>query len=278
MVVPLQKKVETFSFNLPSSDKEDGSTKSLFQFNPPPKEGNKEKDGSTKPLFQFNPPKEGDKEKDVSKESIKGKEGEKPFSFSFNFPTNNSKEGEKPSLFSSLSNGSSFNSPFSSGTSGNIGSFSFNNLKPFGENPEPPSEPVTGKFNVDAPQDNVVEKPSETIPSGEEEDIIVYEEKTKLYIFNEGWKPFAQGPIKINKNKTNNKSRIIMRKEGGLTIALNAPLFPQMKIVKQGDKSIIFPVPESTGNKKELKQYLAKFQLSSEAEAFFNKLEECKKV
>jgi len=129
----------------------------------------------------------------------------------------------------------------------------------------------------------VVTKPNEPTPSGEEGDIIVFEAKSRVLVFENGWKSFAQGNLKINKNKENNKCRIILRKEGGLTLVLNAPLFPKMTITKQGDRAVIFPVATETKGedsitKVVITQYVAKFQTGKEAETFYNSLQECKNL
>jgi len=102
---------------------------------------------------------------------------------------------------------------------------------------------------------------------------VIFETKSKVYAFaNKTWNNFAQGNLKINKNKNNNKCRLILRKEGGLTLALNAPIFPHMLISKQGDKGVVFPVAESQSL---IVQYVAKFQTIADTENFYTKLQEC---
>jgi len=292
------------SFTIPTVGSEKSTPTPQFSFN---------NFGSDKPLFSFNNKKD-DTTGNTTSNNVGGEKSttpEKPkFSFN-NFGSLNKKDdtsvvSETPSIFSlptfnfSPSNiGTNDKDKTDTTTSGSgfkfTPSFTFNTdtfgkppsggldnslsfkIPIFGQNPAPPIEPVTNNFNIlTNDEENVnIEKPVDPIPTGEEDEIVLFESKAKLYKFENAWNTFAQGNLKINKNKNTNKCRLIMRKEGGLTLALNALIFPKMTLTKQGDKSIIFPIVETEDSKTKLVQYLSRFPTSVDTENFYSKLSDC---
>jgi len=250
------------------------------------------------PLFSF-------AKKDDTGTGESEKSPEKPktqFSFNYNFGSEKkddtgvgSEKSSKTEISSdnkesSTTGGFKFNSSFSFNTgmfgkplSGGENLFSTSKIPLFGQKPpiesETNNDETNGETNEETNQSNEKQFES-TAPNGEEDEIVLFESKAKLYKFeNNTWNNIAQGNLKINKNKNNNKCRIIMRKEGGLNLALNALIFPKMAITKQGDKSVIFPVVESITeegeSKNKLIQYVSRFPTAVDTENFYSKFLEC---
>lgn len=85
------------------------------------------------------------------------------------------------------------------------------------------------------------------VNSGEELEEVVYQVNAKLYQLEDlklGWKERGVGFIKVNKNKSTGKARLVMRSRGVLKVILNLPLIKGFKIQKgfpgslQGEKFI----------------------------------------
>lgn len=69
--------------------------------------------------------------------------------------------------------------------------------------------------------------------SGEESEEVLYQVNAKLYQLTDlklGWKERGVGFIKVNKNKTTDKARLVMRSRGILKVILNLPLVKGFKI------------------------------------------------
>jgi len=264
-----------------------GSNKPLFSINNKKDDttvsGSEKSPEKSKPLFSFN--------NNLGKkdDTVVGSE-KTPSLFSlptFNFsPTTFGSSNDKDKTDITTTGGFKFNSNLSFNTESfgkplpGIDSTITFKIPIFGQNPAPPVEPVTNNFYVTNEESDVnIEKPAEPIPTGEEDEIVLFESKAKLYRFENTWITFAQGNLKINKNKNINKCRLLMRKEGGLTLALNALIFPKMTLTKQGDKAIIFPIVESEieneTSKTKLVQYLCRFTTVADTENFYSKLSEC---
>lgn len=73
------------------------------------------------------------------------------------------------------------------------------------------------------------------VKSGEEAETCLFQANMKLYQLHnikDGWKERGVGALKLNKNDQTNKSRIIMRSRGVLTVILNLPLIKGFSIKK----------------------------------------------
>lgn len=71
------------------------------------------------------------------------------------------------------------------------------------------------------------------IISGEEAEETIFQVNAKVYQLadlKEGWKERGVGVIKINRNKSNSKARLVMRSRGILKVILNLPLIKGFKI------------------------------------------------
>jgi len=129
---------------------------------------------------------------------------------------------------------------------------------------EPDNVGFTGKERPN------LEKPKDPVTTGEEEEDALFEaQKTRLYKFlNNSWTPHASGSIKINKNRTNDKSRLIFRKEGGLLLGMNASIYQGMKGTKQGEKSVVFTAQNATDQDPNLLTYSIRFFSALDADKF----------
>lgn len=82
------------------------------------------------------------------------------------------------------------------------------------------------------------------IASGEEDEETVYETRSKLYKLAPdekdvpSWKERGIGILKVNKGKSNNTTRLLMRVEKSLRLILNLPIFSDIGIKKPNEKSI----------------------------------------
>ena len=68
--------------------------------------------------------------------------------------------------------------------------------------------------------------------TGEESEDILFENRAKLYRFNNNqWKERGLGDIKVLRNKDTKRGRIVMRREHILKICLNAAITPDMELM-----------------------------------------------
>jgi len=138
------------------------------------------------------------------------------------------------------------------------------------------NEDVTIKWGSN--EKPTINKPEAPISSGEEDEETLFEGKAKLTIYNNNtWDNVAVGILKINKNKKNNKSRLILRREGGMILVLNASIFHKMSVNKTSgnDKVIIFNCINIADEKNDtMKTYSVRFQDSVFSTNFYNKLQE----
>lgn len=94
---------------------------------------------------------------------------------------------------------------------------------------------------------NVVKLQKQEIKSGEESEETIYQANAKLYQLADieaGWKERGVGVIKVNKNISTGKSRLVMRSRGMLKVILNLSLVKGFAVQKgfvgsmQGEKFI----------------------------------------
>jgi len=223
------------------------------------------------------------------KEEIEGekKEPEKKTLFSFGNPNSIFGGGGGTGGFS-LNAGSNTNMGFNlnSFSSSGFGTGSTNQFSGLFKTSEKNENDAEGEATVEP--DNVgftgkerpnFEKPKDPVTTGEEEEEAIFEaQKARLYKFlNGNWTPHASGSIKINKNRTNEKSRLIFRKEGGLLLGMNASIYTGMKGTKQGEKSVVFTAQNATDEDTALSTYSIRFFSALDADKFLNLLNDCGK-
>ncbi|QLL32333.1 hypothetical protein HG536_0C05020 [Torulaspora globosa] len=96
-------------------------------------------------------------------------------------------------------------------------------------------------------ESSVFKLQKQEVKSGEESEEVVYQVNAKLYQLSDlkhGWKERGVGFIRVNKNKSTGKARLVMRSRGILKVILNLPLVKGFKIQRgfpgslQGEKFI----------------------------------------
>jgi len=121
-----------------------------------------------------------------------------------------------------------------------------------GNEPENPPSPPIGE-PTKLPKVNVI--------TGEEEEVVVYSVRAKLFTSNKevengAWKERGVGLFKINignadpnvtGNTSTNKARLVMRAEGAKRLMLNVGLFSSMSVDRAADKQVKFIASEKPG-------------------------------
>lgn len=99
---------------------------------------------------------------------------------------------------------------------------------------------TTGSDAEHSDNEKMVFTEQETI-TGEEEEMNIFHGRGKLYVMDAGsWKERGPGLFKLNVNKTTGGSpRILMRRDGALTLLLNASLFKGMMFAAGTDPKYI---------------------------------------
>lgn len=163
--------------------------------------------------------------------------------FKVSEPMNNDKAVERDAKEMSESKPFAFGSKFSFGSG-------FGILKEKKDNKETATDSAT-KSDSENKENNITSTPpkvtseesknpevklhKQDVKSGEEAETCLFQANMKLYQLHnikEGWKERGVGSLKLNKNDQTNKSRIIMRSRGVLTVILNLPLIKGFSIKK----------------------------------------------
>ncbi|KAI9206183.1 uncharacterized protein BJ171DRAFT_499043 [Polychytrium aggregatum] len=104
---------------------------------------------------------------------------------------------------------------------------------------------------------------------GEEQDEVFHEVRSKLFRFSKdkSWENIGIGPLKINKNKSSGKARLLLRADGNGRVLLNASIFAGMQAKAEG-KAVTFTVAAVGEDKKpELVKYSARVKTEDMAKA-----------
>ncbi|KAK3814265.1 MAG: hypothetical protein J3Q66DRAFT_371186 [Benniella sp.] len=84
----------------------------------------------------------------------------------------------------------------------------------------------------------------DTVQTGEEDEVNIYQTKGKLYADMEkthSWKERGKGTFRINVNmRDTSRARLVMRTDGVLRLILNVAIFPEMNAVITGEKYVRF--------------------------------------
>ena len=123
---------------------------------------------------------------------------------------------------------------------------------------------------------------SETKTTGEENEEILFEAKTKAYRFLEGeWKERGLGPMKILEHKETKKCRLLMRRDKTLKICANFYIDPETKVTTHAgsEKARVFTTVDcSDGDEAPALQNMCiKFGSEEKAQLFQDKFEEAQK-
>lgn len=124
--------------------------------------------------------------------------------------------------------------PFAFGSKFSFGS-GFGVLKQTKQSEDKPDKDATPKFDEIPSKEKTVNLHKQEVKSGEEAETCLLQLNCKLYQLHDikdGWKERGVGTLKLNKDTTTNKSRIVMRSRGVLTVILNLPLLNKFTILK----------------------------------------------
>ena len=123
---------------------------------------------------------------------------------------------------------------------------------------------------------------SEAKTTGEENEEILFEAKTKAYRFLDGeWKERGLGPMKILEHKETKKCRLLMRRDKTLKICANFYIDPETKVTTHAgsEKARVFTTVDcSDGDEAPALQNMCiKFGSEEKAQLFQDKFEEAQK-
>lgn len=127
----------------------------------------------------------------------------------------------------------------------------------------------------------VVQMPDKVdLVTGEEDEEVLYSQRVKLFRFDSSvsqWKERGVGILKILKNSTNGRLRVLMRREQVLKVCANHWITTTMNLkpLAGSDKAWIWMANDFSDGDAKLEQLAAKFKSPELAEEFKQKFEEC---
>ncbi|XP_025423662.1 E3 SUMO-protein ligase RanBP2-like isoform X3 [Sipha flava] len=116
--------------------------------------------------------------------------------------------------------------------------------------------------------------------TGEENDIILFERRAKLYKYVEKeWKEKGIGQLKILKNNDTDKVRLVMRREQVHKVCANHLLYDNMELKSKGDKAVIWSANDfSDAIKVKVENLCARFKTVEDCEEFIRVFNENKQT
>ncbi|XP_046668951.1 E3 SUMO-protein ligase RanBP2 isoform X2 [Homalodisca vitripennis] len=172
---------------------------------------------------------------------------------------------------------------FAFGQSGKF-EFSFSGVKP-ARSPsgsKSPRSPATGQDSDSEPEDEVEEEadhlvfqPVVPLPdkvpltTGEEDEVVLYSHRAKLYRFAQGeWKERGVGDIKILRHNKTHKIRFLMRREPILKICLNHFLTAGLAFTAKDDKSWLWSAQDFSEGQLTNEQFCLRLKTAEIASEF----------
>ncbi|XP_070509299.1 E3 SUMO-protein ligase RanBP2 [Chironomus tepperi] len=118
------------------------------------------------------------------------------------------------------------------------------------------------------------------IKTGEENEEVLFEERAKLFRFvDKEWKERGLGNIKILKNKSNNKCRIVMRREQIHKLCANHAITSEMELkTTQNETNLIWGANDYTEEEMKLEKFLVRFKYVEQAKKFSDIFELARKL
>ncbi|CAG9803980.1 unnamed protein product [Chironomus riparius] len=161
------------------------------------------------------------------------------------------------------------------------------NMKNNYENISPSKQNDSEYYNEPADYDPrpdfkpIIPLPDEVeIKTGEENEEILFEERAKLFRFvDKEWKERGLGNIKILKNKSSNKCRIVMRREQIHKLCANHAITSEMELkTTQNETNLIWGANDYTEEEMKLEKFLVRFKYAEQAKKFRDIFECAKKL
>ncbi|XP_058886001.1 E3 SUMO-protein ligase RanBP2-like isoform X2 [Acipenser ruthenus] len=119
--------------------------------------------------------------------------------------------------------------------------------------------------------------------TGEEDEDVLYSQRVKLFRFDLDigqWKERGVGTLKLLKNKTNGRLRVLMRREQVLKVCANHWITTTMNLkpLSGSDRAWMWLANDFSDGDAKLEQLAAKFKMPELAEEFKLKFEECQRL
>lgn len=130
----------------------------------------------------------------------------------------------------------------------------------------------------------VVQMPDKVeLVTGEEDEEALYSQRVKLFRFDSNtsqWKERGVGILKLLKNNSNGKLRVLMRREQVLKVCANHWITTTMNLkpLAGSDKAWIWTANDFSDGDAQLQQLAAKFKTPELATEFKDKFEECQRL
>ncbi|XP_067013935.2 E3 SUMO-protein ligase RanBP2 [Anabrus simplex] len=113
--------------------------------------------------------------------------------------------------------------------------------------------------------------------TGEEDEDILYCHRAKLFRFLGGeWKERGVGDVKILKNRTTHKIRLLMRREQVLKLCLNHLLTPEMNFLEKDEKSWLWNASDFSEGELQQERFAIRFVSKEVAQSFKEAVEKAK--
>ncbi|XP_041663368.1 E3 SUMO-protein ligase RanBP2 isoform X2 [Cheilinus undulatus] len=137
--------------------------------------------------------------------------------------------------------------------------------------------------NDDIQFEPVVQMPDKIdLVTGEEDEQVLYSQRVKLFRFDlnsSQWKERGVGILKLLKNNSNGRLRVLMRREQVLKVCANHWITTTMNLkpLAGSDKAWVWMANDFSDGDAKLEQLAAKFKSAELAEEFKQKFEECQR-
>lgn len=154
-------------------------------------------------------------------------------------------------------------------------------IKTDGSNEPEDDDMYKTEENDDIQFEPVVQMPEKVdLVTGEEDEEVLYSQRVKLFRFDSSssqWKERGVGILKILKNTSNGRLRVLMRREQVLKVCANHWITTTMNLkpLAGSDKAWIWMANDFSDGDAKLEQLAAKFKSPELAEEFKLKFEEC---
>lgn len=135
--------------------------------------------------------------------------------------------------------------------------------------------------NDDIQFEPVIQMPDKVdVVTGEEDEQVLYSQRVKLFRFDTEtgqWKERGVGNLKLLKNSTNGRLRVLMRREQVLKVCANHWITTTMNLkpLAGSDKAWMWMANDFSDDEAKMEQLAAKFKTCELAEEFKKKFEEC---
>lgn len=162
--------------------------------------------------------------------------------------------------------------------------FSFSGVRPRspGKTPKSPCTPsdVEEEEAVESPEADIYFQPVVPLPpkvevrTGEENEEVLYSHRAKLYRWTDGeWKERGLGDIKLLRDASAGRTRLLMRREPVLKVCLNHLLTPELQFGKKDDRTVTWSATDFSDGEPAPYQFALRVKSAQVAEEFLAAVE-----